>query len=166
MTNPPKLLISACLLGQPVRYDGQSKPMRSPAWQTLQEKFELIAVCPECLGGLPTPRPAAEIHGGQGEDVLHGAACVQTNHQQDVTQAFISGAEQALALAQSHSCKLALLKANSPSCGNRQIYDGSFSKQLRLGSGVTAALLQQHGVAVWNEDELAGLLAAAQGRKE
>ncbi|POZ61058.1 DUF523 domain-containing protein [Chromobacterium alticapitis] len=158
MTSKPRLLISACLLGQPVRYDGQSKPMPQENWTLLRERFELIPACPECLGGLPTPRPAAEIIGGSGDDVLANQAKVSAANGLDVSQPFLNGAKQALELAQRHGCAHALLKANSPSCGNRQIYDGSFGKQLRPGRGVAAALLGQHGIAVWNEEEISALL--------
>ncbi|MCD4498846.1 DUF523 domain-containing protein [Chromobacterium vaccinii] len=154
----PTLLVSACLLGQPVRYDGQSKPLSSPQWTTLRQRFDLVPVCPECLGGLPTPRPAAEIVGGNGNDALAGIACVQTAEGDDVSAAFISGAELALNTALQHGCVQALLKANSPSCGNRQIYDGSFSSTLRDGQGVAASLLERHGIAVWNEEEIDRLL--------
>ncbi|UTH76497.1 DUF523 domain-containing protein [Chromobacterium sp. IIBBL 290-4] len=154
-----KLLISACLLGQPVRYDGQSKPMPETKWAALQQAFELIPVCPECLGGLPTPRPPAEISGGSGCQVLKRQARVKTAAGEDISLAFISGAEQTLAIAQQHGCHAALLKANSPSCGNRQIYNGNFEKTLRSGQGVTAALLEENGVRVWNEEEWQELLA-------
>jgi uncharacterized protein YbbK (DUF523 family) len=154
----PTLLISACLLGQPVRYDGQSKPVTGPRWDQLKQRFNLIPVCPECLGGLPTPRPAAEIVGGDGDDALTGTARIMTSAGDDVSAAFISGAERTLSAARRHGCAKALLKANSPSCGNRQIYDGSFSSTLRDGHGVTTHLLKQHGVEIWNEEEIDLLL--------
>ncbi|AOZ51525.1 DUF523 domain-containing protein [Chromobacterium vaccinii] len=154
----PTLLVSACLLGQPVRYDGQSKPLSSPRWTTLRQRFDLIPVCPECLGGLPTPRPAAEIVGGNGGDALAGVARIQSADGDDVSAAFIAGAERTLNAALQHGCAQALLKANSPSCGNRRIYDGSFSATLRDGQGVAASLLERNGIAVWNETEIDSLL--------
>ncbi|MDC7718206.1 DUF523 domain-containing protein [Vogesella sp. DC21W] len=154
----PALLISACLLGQPVRYDGASKGMNTSWQQQLAARYALLPFCPECAGGLPTPRPAAEIYGGHGRHVLAGQATVHTASGGDVSAAFIRGARLALALAQQHGCTLALLKANSPSCGNRQIYSGLFDGQLQEGAGVCAALLQQHGITVYNETELAQLL--------
>ncbi|AUH52621.1 DUF523 domain-containing protein [Chromobacterium sp. ATCC 53434] len=154
------LLVSACLLGQPVRYDGQSKPVSGPGWDALGRRFELIPVCPECIGGLPTPRPAAEISGGDGDDVLAGAARVQSVNGDDVTSAFVDGARRTLEIAGEHRCTQALLKANSPSCGNRRIYDGGFSSTLRDGRGVTASLLERHSVQVWNEEEIGALLDA------
>ncbi|WP_434630525.1 DUF523 domain-containing protein [Chromobacterium sp. CV08] len=156
----PTLLVSACLLGQPVRYDGRSKPVSGPDWEALGQRFELIPACPECIGGLPTPRPAAEIAGGDGNDVLAGSARVWSAAGDDVTPAFIDGARRTLEIAAEHRCAAALLKANSPSCGNRRIYDGSFSSTLREGRGVAASLLERHGIPVWNEEEVDALLEA------
>ena len=160
----PTLLVSACLLGQPVRYDGQSKPIPGPQWNILQQCFDLIPVCPECMGGLPTPRPAAEIVGGDGDDALAGTARVETAAGDDFSAAFIAGAEHALNVARRHGCAKALLKANSPSCGNHRIYDGSFSSTLRNGHGVTASLLEQQGIEIWNEEEIDLLLNLEQAR--
>ncbi|MGD1827416.1 DUF523 domain-containing protein [Chromobacterium violaceum] len=160
----PTLLVSACLLGQPVRYDGQSKPLSSPQWEALRQRWDLIPVCPECLGGLPTPRPAAEIIGGAGDDVLDGTARIRTGNGCDVTQEFIAGAQRALEIARERGCAQALLKANSPSCGNRQIYDGSFSSRLREGQGVAASLLSLHGIRVWNEEDIGTLLNRQDGQ--
>jgi uncharacterized protein YbbK (DUF523 family) len=149
---PQKLLISACLLGQPVRYDGQSKPIPEKLWlKQLQAQGRLVIVCPEVVGGLPTPRPAAERVKDK----------VITTTGSDVTYAFIKGAEHALKLCQQHNIQHALLKANSPSCGNKQIYDGSFSGRLTNGQGITAKLLTENGIEVFSElqlDELKLLL--------
>jgi uncharacterized protein YbbK (DUF523 family) len=154
----PPLLISACLLGQPVRYDGQSKSQNTACLAQLAAHYQLLPVCPECAGGLPVPRPAAEISNGDGHQVLLGLAKVVTASGEDVSQPFKAGAEHTLQLARQYGCHLALLKANSPSCGNHDIYDGSFSQQLQHGQGVTAALLQQHGLQVFNENEIDQLL--------
>ena len=150
----PKLLVSRCLLGHRVRYDGgASGPYDQLAkWQ---EEGRVIALCPEVAGGLPTPRAAAEIPGGQGVEVLSGRAPVITTDGEDVTAAFVSGAQQALELVKQHGIRIAILKANSPSCGNRLTYDGSFSGTKVAGQGVTAALLSAAGVQVFNELELA-----------
>lgn len=156
--NKPALLISACLLGQPVRYDGQGKSLSAAQLAALQQHYRLISICPECQGGLPTPRPAAEIRGGDGQTVLAGNARVITADDDDQSHAFISGARLALACAQQHGANKALLKAYSPSCGNEQIYSGHFNGRLQQGSGVTASLLLQHGVQVFNEQQLAQLL--------
>ena len=154
-----KVLISRCLLGHPVRYDGgASGPYtRLAQWQA---QGRVIALCPEVAGGLPTPRAPAEISGGQGEHVLEGMASVQTIDAEDVTEAFVSGARQALALVREHGIRIAVLKAHSPSCGNRLIYDGSFSGTRIAGQGVTAALLTREGVQVFSELELEAAAAA------
>ena len=149
----PKVLVSRCLLGHRVRYDGgASGPYALLAqWQA---EGRVIALCPEVAGGLPTPRAAAEIPGGQGVEVLAGKAAVITTEGEDVTEAFVSGARQALALVERHGIRIAILKANSPSCGNRLTYDGSFSGVKVEGQGVTAALLTRAGVQVFSELEL------------
>ncbi|MCE4055054.1 DUF523 domain-containing protein [Pseudomonas sp. Au-Pse12] len=157
-----KILVSRCLLGHRVRYDGgASGPFdQLAAW--LQEG-RVVALCPEVAGGLPTPRAAAEIPGGQGVDVLEGRAPVMTTEGEDVSAQFLSGARQALELVEQHGIRVAVLKANSPSCGNLQTYDGSFRGVKVSGEGVTAALLKQHGVQVFSElqlPEAASALAA------
>ena len=143
-----KLLISACLLGAACRYDGKSVPLPAETLAALSERFELVPVCPEQLGGLPTPRESAEISGGT----------VVTGSGRDVTAQYARGAAQALYLAQTLGCRAALLKQRSPSCGSGEIYDGTFSRTLTPGDGVTAALLRSHGLAVFGESEIAGLL--------
>lgn len=155
----PVLLVSACLLGQPVRYDAASKGLPEHWQARLAARYTLLPFCPECAGGLPTPRPPAEIRGGSGIQVLSGLAQVRTEAGDDVSTAFVSGAQQALQQARQHGCRLALLKANSPSCGNRQVYSGRFDGQLQAGAGVTAALLQQHDITVYSEQQLDALLA-------
>lgn len=149
----PKVLVSRCLLGHRVRYDGgASGPYALLAqWQA---EGRVIALCPEVAGGLPTPRAAAEIPGGQGVEVLAGKAAVITTEGEDVTEAFVSGARQALALVERHGIRIAILKTNSPSCGNRLTYDGSFRGVKVEGQGVTAALLTRAGVQVFSELEL------------
>ena len=148
-----KVLVSRCLLGHRVRYDGgASGPYGQLArWQ---DEGRIIALCPEVAGGLPTPRAPAEIPGGQGLDVLNGKAPVMTSEGEDVTAAFMDGAQQALALVTRHGIRVAILKANSPSCGNVQTYDGSFSGVKVEGQGVTAALLAGAGVQVFSELQL------------
>ncbi|WP_282340249.1 MULTISPECIES: DUF523 domain-containing protein [Pseudomonas] len=161
-----KLLVSRCLLGQRVRYDGGAHGPFSPL-QQWQAEGRVVAVCPEVAGGLPTPRPPAEIPGGCGAEVLDGRLPVLTVDGADVTAAFVRGAEVALALVRQHGIRLAVLKARSPSCGNLQNYDGSFSGTLVEGEGVTAALLRQAGVRVFHEGQLAEVaqvLAELEGR--
>ena len=139
------MLVSACLLGLPCRYDGKEKA--HPAVRSLLEREDLtlIPVCPEQLGGLPTPRPPSER---RGERVI-------TRTGADVTEQYRRGAQQTLRLAQLYGCDCAVLTERSPSCGSGRIYDGSFSGTLTDGDGVTAELLRQHGIAVWGESELA-----------
>lgn len=140
------ILVSACLMGLCTRYDGQSKPHESVL--ELAQKHTLIPVCPEQLGGLATPRPAAEIQkDGRVVNVLG----------QDVSAAYALGAQMALNIAQSARCKLAILKSRSPSCGKGQVYDGSFQGILKDGNGVFAALCIQNGLAVYTEYEIKSL---------
>ncbi|HLV59896.1 MAG TPA: DUF523 domain-containing protein, partial [Fredinandcohnia sp.] len=113
----------------------------------------VVPLCPEVAGGLPVPRPPAEIQGGDGRDVLAGRARVATR-EGDVTAFFLAGAEAALAAARAHGVVAAVLKERSPSCGVRQVYDGSFSGQRRSGMGVTAARLEAAGIPVFSEAEL------------
>ncbi len=136
-----RLLVSACLLGCACRYDGGSKPCEAAL--RLAEKHELFPVCPEQLGGLPTPRPPAEIRGER----------VVSREGADVTAAYQKGAEEALRLCRLLRADGAVLKARSPSCGKGQVYDGSFSGALAPGDGIAARLLQAHGIPVWTEHE-------------
>ena len=115
---------------------------------------ELVPVCPEQLGGLPTPRPPAEIVGGDGADVLDGAASVITVDGEDKTSEFLDGAHQTLEIATSQNATHAVLKSRSPSCGCGQIYDGTFTGKLSDGDGVTAALLRRHGIQVVTEADI------------
>lgn len=149
-----KVLVSRCLLGHRVRYDGGASGPFDQLQQWLDEG-RVVPLCPEVAGGLPTPRAAAEIPGGQGADVLEGRAPVITTEGEDVSAQFLSGAHQALVLVQAHDIRTAVLKANSPSCGNLLTYDGTFSGVKVSGEGVTAALLRRHGVLVFSELELA-----------
>ncbi|PPA00275.1 DUF523 domain-containing protein [Pseudomonas sp. MWU12-2312b] len=149
-----KILVSRCLLGHRVRYDGGA----SGPFDQLQiwlDEGRVVPLCPEVAGGLPTPRAAAEIPGGQGGEVLDGQASVLTTEGEDVSAQFLSGACQALELVRQHGIRIAVLKANSPSCGNLLTYDGTFSGVKVRGEGVTAALLKRHGVQVFSELELA-----------
>lgn len=140
------ILVSACLLGTACRYDGKSVPCASLLEQL--DGLRLIPVCPEQLGGLPTPRIPCER---QGQRVVSKTGT-------DTTQQYQRGAQEALRLAKLFGCKAALMKERSPSCGCGQIYDGSFSKTLVGGDGVTAELLKQHGIAVFGESRICDLL--------
>lgn len=140
------ILVSACLCGVKCRYNGDAKPDEEVI--ALLREGKAIPVCPEQLGGLPVPRPPAEIMEGDGEAVLDGSACVRNRQGQDVTQAFIAGAEETLNIARLSGAQKAILKANSPSCGVGVIYDGTFSGNTRAGDGVAAALLRRNGIKV------------------
>ncbi len=154
-----KLLVSACLLGDPVRYDGKSKAQHHAGLVDLVEQGRVIGFCPEVAGGLPIPRPAAEIQAGDGAAVIAGIARVATGEGSDVTRYFLSGARQALALCQRHDIEVAVLTESSPSCGSDRIYDGSFSRNAIAGSGVTSALLGQNGIRVFSQLDLDQALA-------
>lgn len=150
------ILISSCLAGLATRYDGKDNYREELA--ELLRQGQAVLVCPEQLGGLPTPRPPAEIVGGNGDDVLDGRAKVMTSGGQDVTEAFIKGAEQALLAARAVRADYAILKESSPSCGGMKIYDGTFSRTKQPGFGVTAALLRRNGIAVYSEENASELL--------
>ena len=148
-----KILVSRCLLGHRVRYDGGASGPFDQLQQWVDEG-RVVPLCPEVAGGLPTPRAAAEIPGGQGGEVLDGRTAVITTDGADVSAEFLSGAYQALELVQKHGIRIAVLKANSPSCGNLLTYDGTFSGVKVSGEGVTAALLRRYGVQVFSELQL------------
>ena len=137
-----RILISACLLGVCCRYDGAAKP--HPAAAALAERYELVPVCPEQLGGLPTPRLPSE----RVEDRIINRAG------EDVTDQFQRGAAEALRLARAYGCDVAVLKERSPSCGCGRIYDGSFTGTLTEGNGVTTELLLSAGIQVVGESRI------------
>ena len=141
-----KILISACLLGIPCRYDGASKAQ--PCVEELARRHELVPVCPEQLGGLPTPRDPSERREGR----------VVMNTGADVTEQYRRGAEAALRLCRMLGCEAAILKERSPSCGHGTIYDGTFTGTLTDGDGVTAELLLRNGIPVYGESQAAELL--------
>lgn len=141
------ILVSACLIGLPTRYAGDGKNVE---WiESLADTHVLIPVCPEQLGGLPTPRPPCE----------RLAAGVFSKTGDDCTQAFSAGASHALRIARLSRCEAAILKQRSPSCGSGTIYDGSFSGRLIPGDGVAAGLLKAAGIPVFSEEDEAAFLA-------
>ena len=150
------LLVSACLVGLRTRLDGRARPF--PKVAALSAHYRLVPVCPEQLGGSPTPREAAEIEGGGGLDVLRGAARVMTRSGMDVTAVHVRGAEETLAVARLVGATKAVLKARSPSCGVGQTYDGTFSHRLISESGVAAALLAREGLFVMTEEDFQEVL--------
>ena len=141
-----RLLVSACLLGVCCRYDGGGKPCQQV--MRLLDAHTLIPVCPEQLGGLPTPRVPAERQGSR----------VISRSGQDVTAAYEKGAEEALRLYRLMRCDAAILKARSPSCGCGTIYDGTFSHTVIPGDGVTAEALRAEGLALYGESDIGKLL--------
>ena len=147
-----RILVSSCLLGHRVRYDGRGKSSGDLVLARWRAEGRLVPFCPEVGGGLPVPRPAAEISGGTGADVLDGRARVLTRDGTDVTAAFVAGARQALAQARAYGARIAILKEFSPSCGSGRVYDGTFSGTAVPGEGVTTALLERAGIAVFSED--------------
>ncbi|WP_151192527.1 DUF523 domain-containing protein [Cysteiniphilum sp. JM-1] len=149
-----KILISACLLGHNVRYDGNNCFSEHLTLKKWQKEGRIISICPEVSGGLPIPRIPAEIVGGNLTDVIHGKAQVIGKDGSDISKQFILGAQKTLELAIAHNIKLAILKKNSPSCGNLSIYDGSFSGKIIDGSGITAELLTCNGVRIFNESQI------------
>ncbi|OZI77223.1 DUF523 domain-containing protein [Bordetella genomosp. 12] len=156
-----RVLVSACLLGQPVRYDGRHAAPDGPILARWAAEGRIVALCPEVAGGLPIPRAAAEIEpGADGLAVWQGVARVRTRDGSDVSPAFLAGARLALALMQGHDIAVAVLKEGSPSCGSAFIYDGRFQGRRIAGSGVTAASLAQAGLRVFSELELEAADAA------
>lgn len=141
-----KILISACLYGEKCRYDGKDNLLS--CLDLLKDKVTLIPVCPEVMGGLETPRNPSEIVDDR----------VVMNDGRDVTAEYTKGAEIALRTAIENGCSIALMKAKSPSCGSGKIYDGTFSRTLTDGDGITVRLLKKNGVKVFNETQIKELL--------
>lgn len=135
-------IVSKCLAGVPCRYDGKDNLV--PEVKALVERGEAVAVCPEVLGGLPTPRTPSE---------LQPDGRVLNKQGEDVTAQFVSGAERALEICREHGCAGAILKARSPSCGKGVIYDGSFAGKRVPGNGVFAQMLLDAGIPVMTEEE-------------
>ena len=142
-----RILVSACLLGVCCRYDGKSKPSESII--ALSKEHQLIPVCPEQLGGLPTPRPPAERQGD----------FIRKQDGGDVTKEYQKGAREAARLYDLLNCDCAILKSRSPSCGKGVIYDGSFTGAFREGDGATAQLLMERGIPVFSDEEEAEYIA-------
>ena len=144
MSAKEKLLISACLLGINVKYNGKNNKIDI---SKLNDRYELIPFCPEVEGGLPTPRPPSEI-------ISCNPLKIINTSREDVTHYFVKGAKKALAICTKLNIKKALLKENSPSCGKSFIYDGNFNKALRGGQGVTASMLSKNSIEIFNENDL------------
>lgn len=148
----PVILVSACLLGTGCNHEGRGSPRARV--QGLSESARLVPICPEVVGGLSTPRDAAEIVGGDGADVLEGTARVMTAAGHDVSGAYRRGAAAAVELARAVGATQAVLKARSPSCGADSVYDGTFTRTLHPGPGVTAEALRAAGIDVVSDEDL------------
>ncbi|NLO85883.1 MAG: DUF523 domain-containing protein [Clostridiales bacterium] len=140
-----KILVSECLYGERiVRYDGKENRLDDPRFLQWKQEGRLVAVCPEVMGGLSTPRTPSERRGG----------CVVNSNGHDVTNEYTKGAKLALAIAKRENVSCVLFKLNSPSCGSKLIYDGSFTGNKIAGQGVAAELLRDNGYQVYGEDDL------------
>lgn len=142
------LAVSACLLGENCKYSGGNNRLDEKLISKLKEKYNLVPVCPEVLGGLAVPRFPSEIRDGK----------VINSDGEDVTEAFTCGAKRAFETAMSCNCTVALLKERSPSCGYGEIYDGSFSHKIIPGNGVCAELFDRNGISVFGESKIADLI--------
>lgn len=149
-----KIMISGCLMGCKLRYNGSDLAIHSATFNDLLDKVEVVAFCPEVSAGLPIPRKPAEICNGDGHAVLNGASQVMCEDGSDVTQAFIKGAELALQCCKQQGITLAILTESSPSCGSSMIYNGRFERIKIEGKGVTSALLEQNGIRVFSQNQL------------
>ena len=136
------ILVSACLLGQSCRYDGKSKPCERVI--ALKDTYNLIPICPEVMGGLPTPRTPSEICG----------ELVLMKDGRNVTENYNRGAQKALEMARENACTVAILKEKSPSCGSGLIHNGLFDGGLIEGGGITAKLLKSQGILVLGESKI------------
>ena len=171
MSEPVKtVLISGCLLGLECNY----KAKASNAWherlrffveKAISVGLAFVPVCPEQLGGLPTPRIPAELQ-GSAKEIFAGQGKVLNQSGDDVTSCFVKGARESLKMAKLFSASLAVLKSKSPSCGCNGVYDGSFSGKLVSGEGLTALLLRQNGVRVIDENEFVFLCGQESGLKK
>ncbi len=150
-----RILVSSCLMGQKVRYNGTAKLEGHPLLMQWQDEGRLIPHCPELAAGFQIPRPPAEITNTRsGSDVLSGKARILEKTGNDVTDLYHIAAFSALEAAQSNNCRYALMTDGSPSCGVRFLYDGSFSGRKHDGNGITTALLEKHGIRVFGDTEI------------
>ncbi len=143
------ILVSACLLGHPVRYDGKAKTLDDKTLDMWRTEGRLVSICPEIMAGLATPRTPAEIIGGQ----------VVEQTVLDVTHIYVRGAEMVTKFARDSGCKFALLTDGSPSCGSTYIYDGTFTGQRIAGIGIVTEILRKNGIQVFSESQIHELSA-------
>lgn len=149
-----KILVSGCLNGRPIRFNGTNVSVQSDIWDRWQAEGRLIAFCPELAAGFPVPRPPAEIVGSTASGVLLGRGSVREDNNTDVTSMFVEGADLAVERAVSEGCVMAVLTDGSPSCGTTYVYDGSFTGATVAGTGVTAQRLEDVGIRVFPEDRI------------
>jgi uncharacterized protein YbbK (DUF523 family) len=165
-----RILVSACLLGAPVRHDGRAKDPGSDLLARWADEDRLVPLCPELAGGFSVPRLPAEIApGGTGLGVLQGVSRVIDRDGRHVTRGFRTGAAAAVHLAKEAGCRFALLTQGSPSCGVARVHAGRFDGTTRPGEGVVTAALRQAGVQVFSHEDIAALaatLAEAEGAPE
>lgn len=145
--NLKNILISACLLGKPVRYNGTDLLIEHPLLVKWKKQGRLMSICPEIAGGMPTPRAPAEI-------TFQENNIVTDCNKNDVSKEFLRGAHIALKLAIDNNCTVAIMTESSPSCGSSTIYDGTFSDTKKEGMGITAALLELNGIRVFNQFQI------------
>ncbi|CAN7485326.1 DUF523 domain-containing protein [Mesorhizobium caraganae] len=151
-----RILVSACLLGSHVRYNGSYRLNNHPVLTRWQAEGRVVQICPEVAAGFSTPRPPAEIRGA-GDAVLHGQGQVVEQTGNDVTALYIEAGQITLELARETGCRYAVLTDGSPSCGSSFVYDGSFSGNRVAGRGTTTALLEANGIRVFSEDDIGKL---------
>lgn len=155
-----RILVSACLLGWPVRHDGGTRTQHDPRLARWAEEGRLVPLCPETMAGMATPRPAAEIEAGAtAADVLAGTARIVDAEGGDHTAAFLEGVRIALATARVRGCRFALMTDGSPTCGVDLVADGTFSGRRRAGEGVAAHALREAGLEVFSPADLDALAA-------
>ncbi len=142
----PKILISSCLIGENVKYDGGNNALHVTVLEQWKEQGILVPLCPEVLGGLSVPRSPCEV--------LEGTTTVLCKSGEEVSEAFAKGAQESLRIAKEEGVCMAILKARSPSCGKDIIYDGTFTSTRVSDSGITCKLLQESGITVFSEEEL------------
>lgn len=151
----PRVLVSACLLGAPVRYDRKAQTLHSDILHRWLSNGYVVPLCPEMAAGMPAPREPAEIAPGYtADDVLEGSGRVLTVSGKDVTAEYLKGAQIALDVANSRKCDYALLTDKSPSCGSSLIYSGRHDGRTRVGHGLVTALLRQHGIQVFAQAQV------------
>lgn len=146
------ILVSMCLIGINCNYKGESKPNKRVI--ELVKMGKAIPICPEQLGGLPTPRSGARIIKGDGKDVLEGNSKLITDDGKDVTEQYLKGAYETLKLCRMLNVKVVVLKQGSPSCGNGKTQGGENERKTVDGDGVTTALLKKNGIKVYSEKDL------------